>query len=131
MKSRISAAEEEQVERESVLLEVQKELEETKVRLNECEEQNTNKLDQLNKLLLSEQETSERQMYELKARYVDLENTSDDQSATIEELKESLACCDEKVKSFAENEEEKNTSCRECRPQDSANECANTQFTNM
>ena len=67
LKSRISTAEEEQVERESVLLEVQKKLEETKVCLNECEEQNTNKLDQLNKLLLSEQETSETQMYELKA----------------------------------------------------------------
>ena len=53
LKSCISTAEEERVERESVHLEVRKELEETKSRLNEYE-QNTNKLDQLNKLLLSE-----------------------------------------------------------------------------
>ena len=66
LKSRISTAEEEQVERESVHLEVRKELEETKSRLDESE-QNTNKLDQLNKLLLSEQETSKGQTNELKA----------------------------------------------------------------
>ena len=52
---------------------------------------------------------SERQTDELKARYVDLENKSDEQSKTIKELKESLACCDEKVKSLAEHKEENDT----------------------
>ena len=86
LKSCISTAEEERVERESVHLEVRKELEETKSRLDESE-QNTNRLDQLNKLLLSKRETSEGQTNELKARYADLEHTSSKQSKMIEELK--------------------------------------------
>ena len=45
-------------------------------------------------------------MNKLKARYADLEHTSSEQSKMIEELKENLACCDEKVKSLAEHEGE-------------------------
>ena len=72
LQSRINAAEEERAEKESMLLEVQKELAEMKESLNECEVQNSDELGQLNKLLLSERGTFEKQMDEVKAQYADI-----------------------------------------------------------